>query len=96
MKGEPGEALFPHIDKIGHLCTFAILTFLFAKSFAVSKQVTILVLISYGALIEVLQGMTAYRQASLADLIADAIGVAVGLLLVYLTQRKNIRPSNTP
>ena len=39
-------------------------------------------LLGLGALIEVAQGLTGYRDASWADLAADALGVALGWGLV--------------
>jgi VanZ family protein len=40
--------------------------------------------IAYGALIEVLQLVTSYRHGQLSDILVDAIGVLIGLLVVRL------------
>lgn len=39
-------------------------------------------LVAFGVLIEILQGESGYRDFSFADMLADAIGVAIGVMIV--------------
>ena len=47
----------------------------------------ILLVFSYGLLIEILQSMTNYRTASLADLITDAGGILLYWLITPILQK---------
>ncbi len=70
-------------DKIEHIVTFVLLTFWFG-SIVVRRDYfwLALALLAFGALIEVAQGLMGVgRQADLLDLRADAIGIALGLIL---------------
>jgi len=73
-------------DKLAHLLTYAVLAGWFAL-IARDRLVlgwSMLGLIGYGMLIEVLQAQTGYRYAEWADVLANGIGCIVGSL-VYLT-----------
>lgn len=82
IKGSGTPPPFPHIDKVGHIGCFILLTVTFIKAFNLNIKLSSLYLISYGALIEFLQGLTEYRQASIADLVADVLGVLIGLYII--------------
>ena len=70
-------------DKLIHALVFFGLSFLFDRAYVGLNSLIYLVpaLISYGLLIEVLQGFSGYRMFSLADLIADLVGILVYLLI---------------
>ena len=69
-------------DKAEHALAFATLAWWFAVARrAGSWRLLAVLLVGYGGLIELLQGLTAYRTASLADALADAFGVGLGLLI---------------
>ena len=57
-------------------------------------------LLAYGVLIEILQGLTSYRHAEWADLLADGLGILAGLalfgLLRWLQTRYLLKPGDTP
>ncbi|MBE0457495.1 MAG: VanZ family protein [Pseudoalteromonas prydzensis] len=68
--------LFPHVDKVAHFGIFFILAVVMDKAFKIPLLVQILLLAGYGAAIEIMQDMLPYRQASVADFIADFAGAA--------------------
>ena len=79
---EQPDAL-PYSDKIIHAGVFAFLMAWFAGIFSQSDHARIFVLlIAYGGAMEVLQSFAPYRFMSLGDLMADAIGLGLGWLLV--------------
>lgn len=68
-------------DKVMHLLIFFVLTTLFQASFQRPWLVPVALMAIYGALIEVLQGMTPVRSADPLDWLADMVGVALALLV---------------
>lgn len=70
-------------DKSNHLLAFGVLTMLGARGWPGRPRRLLVGMIAYGGLIELLQSMTGYRDASWLDLVADACGIAIGLLLSY-------------
>ena len=70
----------PGVDKVVHLLLFAALAGS-GRWAGARAGVLGLLLVGYGALSEVVQGLSALeRSASVADWIADVVGVLVGLL----------------
>ena len=77
-------------DKVSHLVTYFVLAGWFGL-LAGNRSVLLWSfagLVAYGGLIELLQGMTSYRNAEWADLLADAIGAAVGIGLYFTPLRR--------
>jgi VanZ family protein len=72
-------------DKFSHLVTYFLLGGWFGllATNRVSLGWTIIGLIAYGILIELLQGMTAYRYAEWGDVLANAGGTMAGILLYF-------------
>ena len=73
-------------DKLSHLVTYVLLAGWFSL-LAVNHlrlAFTLLGLLAYGGLIELLQGMTGYRYPEWGDLLANGIGIVLGGL-VYFT-----------
>lgn len=72
-------------DKFSHLITYTLLSAWFALLVVRRRSLlwVIAVLISYGALLEGLQGLTDYRFPEFADLVANSLGVFVGVLLYF-------------
>lgn len=64
-------------DKLAHFIAYLGMTLWFGQIY---RRLGLLAaaMLALGALIEVLQGMTGYRDMSLADLLADALGIALG------------------
>ena len=78
------EALTTGWDKTNHLLGFAGLAFLGCHSYPRRAGAVLLALLAYGGLIEILQFLTPYRLAEWGDLLADALGLVLGWLLVRL------------
>lgn len=78
-------------DKADHALAFATLAVLGVLAWPRIWKQVLVALLSYGGLIELMQGLTSYRQADWRDLLADAIGVLLGLVLVTIW-RKLVRP----
>ncbi len=71
-----------HLDKWGHLLTFAFLAVWFAGQYRRSAYWRIAAgLVGFGILIELCQRLVGYRSAEWLDIGADVIGVGVGLLI---------------
>lgn len=74
-------------DKINHLLAFATLATVAALAWARAWPPVALALLMYGGLIELLQSFTPTRKAEWADLLADATGIGLGLLLAAFLLR---------
>jgi VanZ family protein len=71
-----------HVDKWAHGLTFVVLSVWFCGQYRRANYWRVAVgLIAFGVLIELLQGLLSYRMAEWFDLVADAIGIAVGMWL---------------
>jgi VanZ family protein len=68
-------------DKTNHLLAFSVLTILGNQAYRGRTLMLLLGLLTYGGLIEILQSFTPDRMAEWADLLADGLGLAVGLVL---------------
>lgn len=93
LKG--GTIQVVHLDKVSHTiayCFLALSWFLFllkAKLTSKKKLITILC-ISYGIVIEVLQGtVTTYRTFDLLDVLANTVGIFLGMLIFNQLFEKN-------
>jgi VanZ family protein len=73
------ETLFRHSDKLAHVLYFATLWLLARRGGLASGWALALALLGYGVSIEVAQQLAPTRRAaSLTDIAADAVGIAVG------------------
>lgn len=70
-----------HGDKLLHATTFAVLATVAWLGWPQRHRAIAAGLAFYGIAIEVLQGMTPTRHASVADFVADGVGIALGLWL---------------
>ncbi len=72
------ERWFTHADKVAHLLYFASLWLLARRAGFASGWALALALLGYGVFIEAAQALLpTNRSASLSDLAADAVGIAV-------------------
>ena len=69
-------------DKSNHLLAFSVMAWLGARAFPRWIVYVLLGLFAYGGLIEILQSLTPTRSAEWLDLLADALGILVGWLVV--------------
>ena len=73
---------FTHVDKWLHAATFVFLAVWFGGQYREDSYWRIAVgLILFGILIEVCQRMVTYRSAEWFDIVADAAGIIIGLLI---------------
>ena len=66
----------PHLDKVGHLGSFLLLSYLTYLAFRPRGWVVTASMASYAVMIELVQSYLPYRSASTGDVIADMAGVA--------------------
>ena len=90
LKRLPGPQ-FGFVDKVWHLLAFAALAVLLARALAhfrgpgpKASLHAALSSAALGGLLEVLQSLTPFRSAELADMVADGLGA----LLAYLALRR--------
>jgi VanZ family protein len=79
----PPKALSTGWDKLNHGLAFSALAVVAVMGFAVPWWRIAAALLAYGGLIEVLQAFIPPREADLADLMTDGLGIAIGLLLAW-------------
>jgi len=84
----PSEALpTTGWDKSNHMLGFAVLGALGQWAWPGRGTMVFLSLLAYGGLIEVLQSLTPDRFAELMDIVADGIGLLVGIFLAHWIDR---------
>jgi len=80
-----------HADKVQHLIVWLVLAIVLwpavrrgfpGRSRGARAAITFVILVAYGALVELLQGLVPHRQMDLLDLAADAVGAALGCVLM--------------
>ena len=76
----------PLSDKWTHFLAFAVLTLLLRLAYRISSIQTTAVLLFYALFIEFSQYFTPNRCAEVLDVVADAIGIAIGLLLYWILE----------
>ncbi|UJF22965.1 VanZ family protein [Shewanella sp. OMA3-2] len=74
---------FQHMDKVGHLGSFFGLAFLAHYAFKPKWYYLFGILASYAVLIELVQSRLPYRSASIGDVIADFVGIALFYLFHF-------------
>jgi len=80
------------VDKVVHLALFAALA-TSGRWAGIGARALAVLLLAYAAVSEVVQGLPALgRSMSLADWVADAVGVLVGLALWELASRRTPAP----
>ena len=75
----------PYSDKGLHIFTFAFLAVWLSGQYAKESYWRIIVgLFVFGVLIEIVQGTLSYRIADWKDLLADGLGIVIGLVIALL------------
>ena len=79
----PPEIAVPQGDKVGHVLAYAVLMFWFVQIYERTRSRVLFALgfVLLGIGLEFVQGLTETRQFEVADMIADAVGVALGWIL---------------
>lgn len=80
-----GEQVFPHLDKLVHILAYMVFCGWHRMVFPGHGMQVLLASLALGAVLEILQGMTGYRDASIYDILANAIGCLCGLALARLS-----------
>ncbi|BCE02065.1 VanZ family protein [Marinicellulosiphila megalodicopiae] len=84
-------------DKVVHLFSYFVLSLCFWIGFYKTLEKTMqiisvnLALIGYGILIEVLQGFVPARFPSMMDAVANAVGILLGFLLIWILKRYDLK-----
>lgn len=88
----PGLPQAGHVDKVIHACSYGLLGWLVGRALPATTRVQVAAafagLVAFGALDEWHQGFIPGRATSAADLLADAVGALVGLLLFAARRRR--------
>lgn len=84
LPGETVAPLFIWSDKLNHAIAFLVLAFLMRMGWKVDYLKVVVLLILYGAFIEFSQLFAIHRSAELADVVADTVGIFIGLKLFKL------------
>ncbi|MEA3455520.1 MAG: VanZ family protein [Campylobacterota bacterium] len=79
--------LTPFNDKGNHFLAFAVLTLLILHAYRVRYFTAFILMMLYGVLIEVSQLFAVNRHGELLDVLADTIGVVIGILLYWLIEK---------
>lgn len=75
----------PNGDKLNHALAYITLTWWFGQLQAPrlrARTGLVLALLGYGVAIELAQSLTGYRSADAADLAANGVGIALGLMVL--------------
>lgn len=78
----PAPEMLPtieHLDKAQHALAFMLISLLGFGAWPRRPVMIVMVMLCYGAAMELAQSFTAYRQGDYQDWIADAVGVAAAL-----------------
>jgi VanZ family protein len=75
-------------DKLNHAAAFTVLTLLYRFAFLHSTKRVLISLLFYAFFIEIVQAFLPTREASLEDIFADSIGLALGIILYRWMQKK--------
>ncbi|MFV0448244.1 MAG: VanZ family protein [Vibrio sp.] len=74
----------PNLDKMAHAGAYALFIVIAMMSFGIKRRITIAIaVLFFGVILELLQAWVPLREPSLADFIADAVGVLLGILLIH-------------
>lgn len=93
LQGMPSLGTYQHSDKVKHTIAYSILSFFWVTScyfgkIKIKSLYVILIILTYGIIIEVLQtSFTSYRTGDLLDILANSLGVFIGYIFFKLVDR---------
>jgi VanZ family protein len=77
-------------DKLNHASAFSLLSILYILSYSYySLKKVVLTLLGYGILIEVTQAFLPTRSSSIEDIVADLVGILLGIFLLKIVHSIN-------
>ena len=79
--------LTPFNDKGNHLLALSVLTLLLLQSYRLKYTTVFLRMFLYGVWIEVSQLFAVNRQGEVLDVVADSMGVVVGIVLFWVIEK---------
>jgi VanZ family protein len=93
LSPDPPDLGMPEGMKFGHVLAYSWLMIWFAQIYRASGQRLLLAtaFCSLGIVLEFLQGMTDYRGFEYSDMLINAGGVVIGLILAYTPLQKGLR-----
>ena len=77
----------PFSDKGNHFIAFATLTLLILYGYRVSYLKASILMLFYGIWIEITQLFLVDRYAELMDIVADVVGILIGLVMFYILKK---------
>jgi VanZ family protein len=86
----PPGLVFKDADKVQHFLAFSSLTLVTCLSMAAGTRQTLgaaLGMLMFGIFIELVQSQLPTRTAEFADVVADSVGIAGGLIFLWLLRR---------
>ena len=95
----PPKMLSTGWDKLNHALAFSTLAVVATLGFAAAWWRIGAALLAYGGLIEILQAFLPPREADLADLLTDGLGIGLGLMLAQALRwaaRRYMGPATPP
>lgn len=94
-----GAGGIPGLDKVVHISVFALTVWAVGRLVAPVRRFpmgwVVLGALTHAGLIELVQSFEPARSADPGDLLADAVGVALGLALWHLERRRHRRQSQS-
>lgn len=90
----PPSAAPPGSDKLEHALAFAVLAALGLRAAQLPPRVLAFGLLAYGLGIECVQAVLPWRDFSLLDWLADAVGIALSFAMAWFFRRRreSVRP----
>ena len=87
----PPQVDFEASDKLGHLLAYAALMFWFCRLYAArhARLAHGIAFVALGVVLELAQGASGYRSYEIADLLANALGVAAGWGAARLIEQRS-------
>lgn len=90
-----------HTDKIVHFVLFSVLTLLMIVGFSKQEtyttlkynaiKISLITSLGYGLLIEMMQFLLVYRNFSMVDMVANAVGVGFGYGMFQVIYKMNLK-----
>lgn len=89
LRTSGGPQPVAHFDKLMHFSFYALFTFIAAGCTSKAKHFVALSLgiVAYGALMEYFQSFVPSRYMSIADIVANSLGVAIAALIILNSKR---------
>ena len=88
---DKAPVITPFSDKGNHFIAFAFLSVSLFYAYRVSYMKIALWMVAYGIWIEFTQYFIPSRYAEFLDIVADVVGIVIGLIIIFLANRFAVR-----